>query len=148
MSCRHCRDPVLGELKLGWQMNLARQRVEGAGKVRVGSSYAALVVYQLPMEVASLLVAPDSVARANGGVQVQYTKDLIFHYEIIEGDKVVTWSIHGITYALVSDSKTPTQQSCMVCHAGMNDQRDFSQTRNRRARLALVYSLACSEGRR
>jgi anti-sigma factor RsiW len=103
-------------------------QVEGASKVKVGSAYAALVIYRLPLEVTSLLMAPDSVAKAEGGVKVQYTKDLTFHYETIEGYKVVTWSIHGITYALVSGAEVATQKSCMVCHAAMNDQRDFSKT--------------------
>jgi hypothetical protein len=102
--------------------------VEGASKVSIGNAYAALVVYKLPAEVVSLLVVPDSVVKADGGVKVQYTKDLTFHYGTIEGYKVVTWSIHGITYALVSGAEAATQKSCMVCHAAMNDQRDFSKT--------------------
>jgi hypothetical protein len=33
---------------------------------------------------------------------------------MVQGYKVVTWSIHGLTYGLVSREGNQTQQSCMV----------------------------------
>ena len=75
---------------------------------------------------ASLMVTPDSVAVASGGVEVDFKK-VSFHYSMVEGYKVVTWSVHGLTYALVSQEGNSTQRSCMVCHSAMRD-RDLSQT--------------------
>jgi hypothetical protein len=74
----------------------------------------------------SLLVTPDSVAAASGGVTVDYKK-VSFHYRMVAGYKVVTWSLHGRTYALVSHEGNTTQRSCMVCHSAMGD-RDLTQT--------------------
>ena len=106
-------------------------RLEGARLVQVGGKTAAYIAYQLqmaPMQTAgaSLMVTPDSVAVASGGVEVDYKK-VSFHYAIVERYKVVTWSLHGLTYALVSQEGTSTQRSCMVCHSAMRD-RDLSQT--------------------
>jgi hypothetical protein len=106
-------------------------RVEGARLVRVRGKPAAFIAYHMPAAqmqtvAASLMVAPDSVAVASGGVAVNFKK-VSFHYRMVEGYKVVTWSLHGLTYALVSQEGNRTQRSCMVCHSAMRD-RDLSQT--------------------
>jgi hypothetical protein len=74
----------------------------------------------------SLMVTPDSVAVASGGIIADFKK-VSFHYRMVEGYKVVTWSLRGRTYALVSQEGNSTQRSCMVCHSPMRD-RDLSQT--------------------
>jgi hypothetical protein len=94
--------------------------------VQVGGKSAALIAYQMQTGPVSLMVTPDSVAVASGGVGVDYKK-VSFHYRMVEGYKVVTWSLHGNTYALVSQEGNSTQRSCMVCHSAMRD-RDLSQT--------------------
>jgi anti-sigma factor RsiW len=106
-------------------------RLEGARLVQVGGKTAAFVAYQiptaqLPTAEASLMVAPDSVAVASGGIEVDFKK-VSFHYAMVDGYKVVTWSLHGLTYALVSEEGNDTQKSCMVCHSAMRD-RDLSHT--------------------
>ena len=106
-------------------------RLEGARLVQVADKTAAFIAYQTqatPMQsgAVSLMVAPDSVALASGGVEVDF-KTVSFHYATVEGYKVVTWSVHGLTYALVSEEGNNTQRSCMVCHSAMRD-RDLSQT--------------------
>jgi anti-sigma factor RsiW len=101
-------------------------RLEGARLLHVGGKTAAYIAYQMQTGPASLMVTPDSAAVASGGVEVDYTK-VSFHYAIVERYKVVTWSLHGLTYALVSQEPNSTQQSCMVCHSAMRD-RDLSQT--------------------
>ena len=73
-----------------------------------------------------LIISPVSVAVASGGAEVSFKK-VRFHYYSIEGYKVVTWSVHGLTYALVSQEGNRTQRSCMVCHSTMRD-RDLSNT--------------------
>ena len=101
-------------------------RLEGAGLVKVRGKTAAYLAYRTPKGAASLIVIPESAAIASGGVEVDFTT-LSFHYSTVEGYKVVTWSAHGLTYALVSEEGNGTQQSCMVCHSSMRD-RDLSQT--------------------
>jgi anti-sigma factor RsiW len=101
-------------------------RLEGARLVAVGSRTAAYIAYQMQTGPVSLIVTPNSVAVASGGVKVDFRK-VSFHYRMVEGYKVVTWSVHGLTYALVSQEGSSTQGSCMVCHSAMRD-RDLSQT--------------------
>ena len=94
--------------------------------MQVGGKTAAYIAYQMQTGPVSLMVTPDSVAVASGGVEVNFKK-VSFHYGMVEGYKVVTWSLHGLTYALVSQEGNSTQQSCMVCHSAMRD-RDLSHT--------------------
>ncbi|HKV78570.1 MAG TPA: hypothetical protein VJP02_10540 [Candidatus Sulfotelmatobacter sp.] len=105
--------------------------LQGARLVRVGGKAAAFIAYQVKMPTlqttaASLMVTPDSVAVASGGIEADFKK-VSFHYATVDGYKVVTWSVHGLTYALVSEEGNSTQRSCMVCHSAMKD-RDLSQT--------------------
>jgi len=76
-------------------------RVEGARLVQLRGKTAALIAYRMEAGPVSLLVVPDSVAVASGGVEADFKK-VNFHYRTIDGYKVVTWSVHGLTYALVS----------------------------------------------
>ncbi len=101
-------------------------RLEGARLVQVGSKSAVYIAYQMETGPVSLMVAPDSVAVASGGVEIDFKK-VSFHYQMVEGYKVVTWSLRERTYALVSQEGNSTQRSCMVCHSPMRD-RDLSQT--------------------
>ena len=66
------------------------------------------------MTPASLIVTRDSVAVASGGVQVDFKK-VSFHYATVQGypRTVVTWSMHGLTYALVSQE---TNQYAGILH--------------------------------
>jgi len=105
--------------------------LQGAQLVRVGGKAAAFIAYRVKMPTlqttaASLIVTPDSVAVASDGIEVDFKK-VNFHYATVEGYKVVTWSVHGLTYALVSEEGNSTQRSCMVCHSAMKD-RDLSRT--------------------
>lgn len=106
-------------------------RLEGARIVKVAGKPAAFIAYEvwtpkLQMTPASLIVTRDSVAVASGGVRVDFKK-VSFHYSTVQGYKVVTWSMHGLTYALVSEETNSTQGSCMVCHSAIRD-RDLSHT--------------------
>jgi anti-sigma factor RsiW len=101
-------------------------RLEGARLVEVAGKAAVYIAYQMQTGPVGLMVTPDSVAAATGGVRADYTK-VTFYYRTVEGYKVVTWSLHGRTYALVSQEGNNTQRSCMVCHSAMRD-RDLSQT--------------------
>jgi hypothetical protein len=71
----------------------------------------------------SLVITSGSVAQTFGGEEIK-AKGLIFHYNSIQGLKVLTWSDRGLTYALVSDLDERGQQSCVVCHQDIKEQ-DF-----------------------
>ncbi len=101
-------------------------RLVGAKLVPAGGKTAAYIAYNLQTGPASLVVAPDSVATASGGVVLGFPK-VTFHYRSMEGYRVVTWSLNGKTYALISQEENGNQRSCMVCHSAMRD-RDLSQT--------------------
>jgi anti-sigma factor RsiW len=97
--------------------------LEGARLVAFHNDYAAYVAYKMRTRPISLVVTSESTAQPRGGEEI-VSKGLTFHYDSIDGLKVITWSDRGLTYALVSDLEERGQQSCMVCHAGTKD-RDF-----------------------
>ena len=101
-------------------------RLEGARMVKIRNKTAVYVAFQMQADPVSLIVAPVSVAVASGGVEAAFNK-VTFHYYSIHEYKVVTWSVHGLTYALVSGEGNKTQRSCMVCHSAMRD-RDLTDT--------------------
>jgi len=99
-------------------------KITGARLVKFNSSDAALVTYETQNEKISLLVASSRHAVVAGGDEVQFG-DLIFHY-LREGPfKVITWSNHGLSYALVSSISGSARESCMVCHQNMQDRDGF-----------------------
>ncbi|HET9533532.1 MAG TPA: zf-HC2 domain-containing protein [Blastocatellia bacterium] len=100
--------------------------IEGARLVGFKNDYAAYIAYQMQGRPITLVVTSDRVATPRGGEEIA-SKGLTFHYETIEGLKVITWSDRGLTYGLVSDLEERGQQSCIVCHAGTKD-RDFIES--------------------
>jgi hypothetical protein len=52
----------------------------------------------------------------------------LFHYFSREKFTVITWSNHGLSYALVSSLSASARGSCLVCHQNMAD-RDVYRTR-------------------
>jgi anti-sigma factor RsiW len=97
--------------------------LEGARLVGYHDDYAAYVAYRMKDRPISLVITSASVAKPSGGEQIA-SRGLSFHYNAIDGLKVITWSDRGLTYALVSDLEERGQQSCIVCHQGTRDQ-DF-----------------------
>jgi anti-sigma factor RsiW len=95
--------------------------LEGARLVGYKDDYAAYVAYQMKQRPISLVITSDSVVKPSGGEQI-VARGLTFHYNAINGLKVLTWSDRGLTYALVSDLEERGQQSCIVCHQGTKDQ--------------------------
>ena len=98
-------------------------QLEGARLVGYKDDYAAYVAYQMRTRPISLVITSAAIAQPSGGEQIQ-AKGLTFHYDAIQGLKVITWSDRGLTYALVSDLDERGQESCVVCHQGAKDQ-DF-----------------------
>ena len=97
--------------------------LEGARLVAYQNDYAAYVAYRMKDRQISLVITSESVAKPSGGEEIA-SRGLRFHYNAINGLKVLTWSDRGLTYALVSDLEERGQKSCIVCHQGTKDQ-DF-----------------------
>jgi anti-sigma factor RsiW len=93
-------------------------RLTGGRLVNYKDGYAALVSYQMQEQTVSLLVSPSKSAAAAGGEEVP-SGGIVFHYSKQMGFAVITWSTHGLTYALVSSLPGSGRQSCMVCHQNM-----------------------------
>jgi anti-sigma factor RsiW len=98
-------------------------KLEGARLVGYKDDYAAYVAYQMRTRPISLVITSDAIAQPAGGEEIK-ARGLTFHYDAIQGLKVITWSDRGLTYALVSDLDERGQESCVVCHQGAKDQ-DF-----------------------
>jgi anti-sigma factor RsiW len=96
----------------------------GATLVHYKGGLAALVTYATQNEKISLLVDSSKSAVVAGGDEVRFGK-LTFHYYNDSGFRVVTWSNHGLSYALVSSVSGPARASCLVCHQNMADRSDF-----------------------
>ncbi|HKS11239.1 MAG TPA: anti-sigma factor [Pyrinomonadaceae bacterium] len=97
--------------------------LEGARLVNYQNDYAAYVSYHMKDRPISLVITSELLAQPTGGEEIK-SQGLMFHYNAIDGLKVITWSDRGLTYALVSDLEERGQQSCYVCHQGTKDQ-DF-----------------------
>lgn len=97
--------------------------LEGARLVEFQNDYAAYVSYHMKDRPISLVITSELLAQPSGGEEIA-SRGLMFHYNAIDGLKVITWSDRGLTYALVSDLEERGQQSCIVCHQGTRDQ-DF-----------------------
>jgi hypothetical protein len=101
-------------------------RLIGASLVAYQGSPAALVVYEARgEEKISLLVASNKSAVVAGGDEIQYGTQT-FHYLSKAGFKIITWSNHGLSYALVSSISSSARGSCLVCHQNMPDRDGFT----------------------
>lgn len=100
-------------------------KLMGGRLVSYKNSYAALVAYRMQKENISLLVTSDKFASAAGGEEVR-SGGLVFHYSRQANFNVVTWSNHGLTYALVSSLPGSGKHPCLVCHQNMADSQQFA----------------------
>lgn len=100
-------------------------RLTGAGLVNYKGCQAAVVTYEGTRNgKISLLVASTKHAVVAGGDVVD-SAGLTFHYRSQAGFKVITWSNHGLSYALVSTISGSARESCLVCHQSMADKDSF-----------------------
>jgi anti-sigma factor RsiW len=100
-------------------------RLLGARVVDYRGSQAGLVTYEAPQnDIISLLVASTNYAVVAGGVEVR-SAGLVFHHRIDSGFQIITWSNHGLAYALVSRAAGSARGSCLVCHQSMADRDSF-----------------------
>ena len=110
----HFRLPVPQDVPKGE----SRFMLTGARLVELSRGRGVMVVYHRREQTASLLIAPASSAIVAGGDEVQ-DGELLFHYRNHAGFNVITWSNHGLAYALVSSVSRPARQSCLVCHGSL-----------------------------
>jgi mycothiol system anti-sigma-R factor len=103
-------------------------KLAGASLVSYRGSPVALVIYEKQKERISLLVASNQFAVVAGGDEIR-SGDLTFHYRTDQGFTVITWSNHGLSYALVSSVSGSARESCMVCHQSMADGQSFRSGR-------------------
>ena len=99
-------------------------RLTGASLVSYRGNPVPLVIYEKESEKISLLVASSDSAPVAGGDEVRFG-DLTFHYRTNDGFKVITWSNHDLSYALVSSVSGSARESCLVCHQNMADHHAF-----------------------
>jgi len=93
----------------------------GARLVSYKGNAAALVAYETPTEKISLLVASSKSVAVAGGEELR-SGGLTFHYRSGANFEVITWTNHGLAYALVASLTDSPQHSCLVCHQSMADQ--------------------------
>jgi len=93
----------------------------GAGLVSYKGNTAALVAYETPTEKISLLVVSSKSVAVAGGEELR-SGGLTFHYRSGANFEVITWTNHGLAYALVASLTGSPQHSCLVCHQNMADQ--------------------------
>ena len=99
-------------------------RLADAAVVSYRGTPDALVMYETQNEKISQLVDSSSSAIVAGGDEVRFGK-LTFHYRTASGFRVITWSNHDLSYALVSSVSGSARASCLVCHQNMADRSNF-----------------------
>ncbi len=116
----------------------SQYKIIGASLTSFEGKSAAYIAYQMRNELISLLVTSADQAAASGG-EITTAKSITFH-SVQTGDlDVITWSVHHLTYALVSNVKLPRRQSCVVCHS---DPKGHNLLRS-----ALVHGLSFDQRR-
>jgi anti-sigma factor RsiW len=114
----------------------SRYEMIGASITSFRGRETAYVAYRMKNALISLVVTSADRAVAVGGDLI-VAKSLVFH-SIKKGElEVVTWSVHDLTYALVSDVTLPPRQSCVVCHSDPKDrkwQQAYAEQRPREQR--------------
>lgn len=99
-------------------------RLSGGRLVSFRGGHAAMVTYHSQAEDISLLVASSKSAAAAEGDALR-SNGLVFYFTSKGGFNVVTWTNHGLTYALVSSLHGSAQHSCLVCHENFANRGEF-----------------------
>ena len=97
-----------------------KYKLSGGRLITFRGDNAAYIAYRMKTQLVSLLVVSASSSAAAGGEKT-VSKSLTFHTHRRNGLQVVTWSVHNLTYALVSDVNLRSSQSCAVCHPSVKD---------------------------
>jgi anti-sigma factor RsiW len=92
----------------------------GARLVAFKNDYAAYVAYRIGDQPISLLVTSTARAVASGGDST-VSDGITFHSHRKDNLQVITWSVHNLTYAIVSNVAVKGRQSCVICHTDPKD---------------------------
>ena len=109
----------------GQQYELTGGRLVGFNGAR-----AAYISYRMHGQIISLVLTSASSSAAAGG-ETTVSKGITFHVHQRDGLQVVTWSVHNLTYALVSAVSLPMKQSCALCHASAKDKNLIQNLKSR-----------------
>jgi hypothetical protein len=107
-----------------------KYELAGGRLVDFEGAHAAYISYRMHARVISLVLTSASSSVAAGGDET-VSKGLTFHAHRRNELQVVTWSVHNLTYALVSAVDLPISQSCAVCHAGTKDKNLIQHLKSR-----------------
>jgi anti-sigma factor RsiW len=110
-----------------------KYELTGGALVDFKGARAAYISYRMGAQTISLVLTSASSSVAAGGEKT-VAKSLTFHAHRRDDLQVVTWSVHNLTYALVSAVNLPISQSCVVCHARANDRKLIQNLKNRTRR--------------
>jgi anti-sigma factor RsiW len=97
-----------------------KYELTGGRLVDFKGAKAAYISYHMHAQIISLVLTSASSSGAAGG-ETTVSKGLTFHAHRRDELQVVTWSVHNLTYALISSVNLPVSQSCAVCHASAKD---------------------------
>jgi anti-sigma factor RsiW len=97
-----------------------KYKLSGGRLVAFRGDSAAYIAYHMKGRLISLIVVSASSSVASGGEKT-VSRGLTFHAHRKGELEVVTWSVHNLTYALVSAVNLPAAQSCGVCHSSAKD---------------------------
>jgi anti-sigma factor RsiW len=112
-----------------------KYELTGGRLVNFRGTRAAYIAYRMQSQTISLVVTSASTSVAFGGEET-VSKGLAFHTHRKGELRVVTWSVHNLTYALVSGVNVPARQSCSVCHASAGERdlmRDLKSLNKQKA---------------
>jgi anti-sigma factor RsiW len=106
-----------------------RYELTGGRLIDFKGAHAAYISYRMHTQVISLVLTSASTSVAGGETTV--SRGLTFHSHRRDELQVVTWSVHNLTYALVSSVNLPISQSCAVCHARAKDKNLIQNIKSR-----------------
>jgi anti-sigma factor RsiW len=107
-----------------------KYELTGGRLVDFKGAHAAYISYRMHGQIISLVLTSASSSLAAGG-ETTVSKRLTFHAHRRDELQVVTWSVHNLTYALVSSVNLPITQSCAVCHASAKDKNLIQNLKSR-----------------
>jgi anti-sigma factor RsiW len=93
----------------------AKYTLMGGRLVTVNSESLALVAFNTPHGVVTLLVGPERLMKASGGTVVE-SGGIMLHSHERGALHIVTWNTQGLSYVLTSSRPEGKQQSCASCH--------------------------------
>lgn len=89
-------------------------QLEGLRRIQAGNRVALLVAFRIDSHPVTLITAR-SRDFAGAPPEAALAKRVFYHTEA-SGQKVITWSISGQSYSLISELPGYGQQGCFICH--------------------------------